>query len=221
MDGVRWLSCEDPRKLLEWLRGNATDRKLRLFVCAFWRAWWRPEPGCSRDDLDAGVLPLLEYAEQWAQHGLRPDASIGLLGFGWHPLVAQHACDAANWTIRGTAGFKSRLDCRRNDPIEREKAAELQVMLLRDFFGNPFRPPPAIDGSLLSWHGGTVAKLAESIYAERNLPDGTLDNGRLAVLADALEEAGLDNSDVLHHLREQGREHYRGCWVLDHLLGKS
>jgi hypothetical protein len=40
------------------------------------------------------------------------------------------------------------------------------------------------------------------------------------VLADALEDAGCTNSDILYHLRCPG-PHVRGCWALDLLLGKS
>ena len=47
-----------------------------------------------------------------------------------------------------------------------------------------------------------------------------LDPDRLAVLADALEEAGCDNADLLSHLRGPG-PHVRGCWALDLLLGKE
>src|SRR3712207_6387854 len=103
MDEARWLSCDDPRKLVEWLRGKTADRKLRLFACAFWRLWWnvtalRQEHGeADREDIGE----LLEYAEQWAERGQRPDMTFPS-GFGWHPLVAKHACDAANWTIRET-----------------------------------------------------------------------------------------------------------------------
>ena len=50
--------------------------------------------------------------------------------------------------------------------------------------------------------------------------DGPLDSDRLAVLADALEEAGCENEDILQHLRGPG-PHVRGCWVVDLVLGKS
>jgi hypothetical protein len=66
-----------------------------------------------------------------------------------------------------------------------------------------------------------VVKLATSIYMEREMPSGTLDAGRLAVLADALEEAGLADQEVLGHLREQGGVHVRGCWCVDLLLNKA
>ncbi|MCI0456355.1 MAG: hypothetical protein L0Z62_05185 [Gemmataceae bacterium] len=91
--------------------------------------------------------------------------------------------------------------------------------LLRDLFGNPFRPV-AVDPSWLTWYGGTVLRLAQATYHERHLPEGTLDSPRLAVLADALEEAGCTDADILGHLRGPG-PHVRGCWVIDLLLGKN
>jgi hypothetical protein len=65
-----------------------------------------------------------------------------------------------------------------------------------------------------------VVRLAESAYDERQLPAGTLDNGLLAVLADALEEAGATDAALLGHLRGGG-EHWRGCWAVDAVLGKT
>ena len=65
-----------------------------------------------------------------------------------------------------------------------------------------------------------MLSLAQAAYDNRNLPAGTLEYARLLVLADALEEAGCDNADILNHLREPG-EHVRGCWCVDLLLVKS
>ena len=73
---------------------------------------------------------------------------------------------------------------------------------------------------LLAWNDAVVVRLAQSAYEERHLPAGTLDNGRLAVLADALEEAGCTDADILDHLRGPG-PHVRGCWPVDLCLGKS
>ena len=43
----------------------------------------------------------------------------------------------------------------------------------------------------------------------------------MPVLADALEDAGCDNQDMVRHCREQGSVHTPGCWVLDLLLQKA
>jgi hypothetical protein len=87
-------------------------------------------------------------------------------------------------------------------------------------FGDSFRPPGAPGPAWLRWNGGTVARLAEVAYEERSLPEGTLDPARLAVLADALEDAGCIDDAILGHLRGPGA-HVRGCYVLDALLGKG
>jgi hypothetical protein len=66
----------------------------------------------------------------------------------------------------------------------------------------------------------TVNRLAEAAYEERSLPEGTLDAARLAILADALEDAGCTDTDILGHLREPG-PHVRGCWAVDRVLAKE
>jgi hypothetical protein len=71
-----------------------------------------------------------------------------------------------------------------------------------------------------AWNDSTVVRLAQAAYEERHLPAGTLDTGRLAVFADALEEAGCMDADILGHLRGPG-PHVRGCWAVDLCLGKS
>jgi hypothetical protein len=101
------------------------------------------------------------------------------------------------------------------DPAE----LAMQASFLRDIFGNPFRPV-SLAHSVLAWNDATVVRLAQAAYDEREMPEGTLDNGRLAVLADALEEAGCMDPDILSHCRSGG-EHVRGCWVVDFVLGKS
>ena len=83
--------------------------------------------------------------------------------------------------------------------------------VLRCIFGNPFRPSilrcSRCDGD------GIVYKLALHAY-EAHAWD------RLPILADALEEAGCDDVDVLAHLRGPG-PHARGCWALDLVLGRE
>ncbi len=95
-----------------------------------------------------------------------------------------------------------------------------QAKLLRDVVANPFRPASIVDPAWLAWRGGVVRELARAAYEGRLLPEGTLEPARLAVLADALEEAGCDYAELLGHLRGPG-VHVRGCHALDLLLGKA
>jgi hypothetical protein len=81
--------------------------------------------------------------------------------------------------------------------------------ILRCIFGNPFRPVTFAP----SWCSETAVALASAIHVERAFD-------RLPILADALEEAGCDDADVLNHCRGPG-PHVRGCWVVDGVLGKS
>src|SRR5262249_21623387 len=70
------------------------------------------------------------------------------------------------------------------------------LTILRCTFGNPFRPVTLNAASQTP----TVLALAQAAYENRILPAGTLEPARLAVLADALEEAGCNNHDILNHL---------------------
>ncbi len=82
-------------------------------------------------------------------------------------------------------------------------------MLLRDLC-NPFRSV-TLDPS---WLTPNVLALARVLYEDRRFED-------LPVLADALEEAGCTNQELLRHLREQGQAHVRGCWCIDQVRGKE
>ena len=77
-------------------------------------------------------------------------------------------------------------------------------------FGNPFRHE-ALDRT---WLTSTVIALAACIDSERAFD-------RMPILADALQDAGCDNVVLLAHCRDTKRQHVRGCWVVDLLLGKS
>ena len=70
-----------------------------------------------------------------------------------------------------------------------------------------------VDQCWLRWNDATVVRLAQRIYYERRFAD-------LPILADALEEAGCTNADILDHCRRPG-PHVRGCWVVDLVLGKD
>jgi hypothetical protein len=94
-----------------------------------------------------------------------------------------------------------------------------QCRLVREVVGDPLQPAE-VHPSWLAWNGGIVRSLAVSAYEDRPFPGGHLNPARLAILADALEEAGCTDAAVLGHLRGPG-PHARGCWVLDKLLARE
>jgi hypothetical protein len=84
-----------------------------------------------------------------------------------------------------------------------------QCSVLRELFGNPFRPVSFVP----TWRAPTVVALAQGMYDDRRFDD-------MPLLADALEEAGCTEEAILKHCREPG-EHVRGCWVVDLILDKN
>ena len=213
MTEAEWLTCTDPAPMLEFLRGKASDRKLRLFAVACCRqAWQRLPGGESRFAVelaegaadDPSLIEDLPYApaydRRWVLHKLGVVSEPGDLAvFAAYGTTYSDGGDAASRAVECGIGH---------------------CALLRDIFGPlPFWPVSS-DPTWLAWHGGAIPKLARSVYDERELPSGHLDPARLAVLADMLEEAGCSNAEVLGHLRGPG-PHVLGCHVLDAVLGKS
>jgi hypothetical protein len=228
MTEQEWLVATNPRKMLAYLKSRASDRKVRLFACACCRRVWSHV-------LPPSVQELVEVAEQYAEGavdaaGLSAALQATIDG-GEQELFWGQASFAACWAANEQRSFVERVSSQLAREIARHeanarsgnrwKAAKdlqlaAQARLVRDLFGNPFYPV-ALDPA---WLTPTVTDLATVAYNERALPSGELEVARLAVLADALEEAGCTNGDILSHLRSPGR-HVRGCWAVDLLLGKE
>jgi hypothetical protein len=115
--------------------------------------------------------------------------------------------------ISGVGSFGSRRQASQS-ALDAERLAQCE--LLRDVFGDLRRR--ASRGPL--WLTPSVTSLAQAAYEERALPSGELEPARLAILADALEEATCSDDALLAHLRGPG-PHVRGCWAVDLVLGRS
>jgi hypothetical protein len=201
---AEWLAATDPYGMLEFLYGRSSERKLRLFAVAGVRRLWSllTDLG-SREAAEAAVC----YAD-------------GTIGQRELERAAARALNPVGTTADQFARHVVLVSlCRALLEAAHRVHPDAGVSILRDLFGNPFRPTPVVDPAWLAWQGGTVRELAQVAYEERRLPEGTLDPGRLAVLADALEDAGCADADLLGHLRGPGH-HVRGCWAVDLLLGK-
>jgi hypothetical protein len=243
MTEAEWLGCEDPRKMLEFLRGTVSERKLRLFACACFRRLWHllevdaarwlvelseayADGEVSAAELQAANDPAASADFDDRFHGrAEPRLSIragnAILALKW---LASPTFDtgAASSVAVFTSKDPARDYFREPDweghpagvPPSATERAE-QATLLRDIVRNPFRPLPVVPASVLSWNDGCVVKLATAVYEGREFTPE-----RMGVLADALEDAGLKDEEVLRHCRQEG-VHVRGCWVVDLLLGKS
>jgi hypothetical protein len=102
------------------------------------------------------------------------------------------------------------LDPPRENRIQDEQRAQTHV--LRELFGNPFRPV-VVDPVCLTWNNGAVVAVATAVYEDQ---DYTL----LPILLDALDDSGGEDAALLEHLRRPN-DHVRGCWAIDAILGKS
>ncbi|HEY7330945.1 MAG TPA: hypothetical protein VH592_25125 [Gemmataceae bacterium] len=261
-----WLACADPQKMLEFLRGKASERKLRLSGCACCRRIWlllvdqRSRTGVEfaewfadgeiddedrrqasnaayRAWEDASAVPddpgeppdkvLYGSSRLWrkkpyeddsvARRYLSPHRGIAVFHAAYAVVMATVAAVERVISDSQEAVWFASEQNQRFAVAAEERA---QANLLRYVFGPlPFRPV-TINPTWLTWNDCTVVKMAQSIYQDRNLPAGTLDPARLHVLADALEEAGCTNQDILGHCRSGG-EHVRGCWAVDLLLSKE
>ncbi|WP_232069842.1 hypothetical protein [Gemmata massiliana] len=117
--------------------------------------------------------------------------------------------DVVEAALSSGSGYASRDEERAASESARKAEEIKQAHFLRDVVGNPFRPV-TFDSS---WLTSTVSALAAGIYTESAFD-------RLPILADALQDAGCDNEDILTHFRSDG-PHVKGCWALDLVLGKA
>jgi hypothetical protein len=218
MTEAEWLACTDPAPMLEFLRAQRTtsERKLRLFAAACCRRVWDWLGEKSRRAVDV----LERYVDGLASTDELRRAAGGaqedwLEDFGHHhPSNAVYfavqvqeatAHHAALWAAAEVA------EAVRIEAGQQGMTAErvAQCDLLREVFHGPCRPV-YVRGS---WRTGTVLSLASTIYSERKFRE-------LPVLADALEDVGCEETDILNHCRSTAG-HVPGCWVLDVLTGRS
>lgn len=210
---ANWDNSTDLDAMLHLLHRG---RKLQLFACACCRRIWQWLPDdqsrtavelCEHNaDAKARSRVTIQASRQatWTNYLTTPAAVLAgnfaieaLIDKRWASVPGMCASAASNGSIDGDA------------TVARVAEQMMQCHLLRDIFGNPFRPVH-LDPV---WNGGVTVNLARTIYDERRFED-------LPILGDALEDAGCDNTDILSHCRGPG-PHVRGCWVIDLLLAKA
>jgi hypothetical protein len=210
-----WETTHFPIPLLGFLADNRsiTPRKARLFACAACRM---ARGKSHRPDLTECV----EAAEQFADGretpvGLRiahitarnfceqePDNLLAQLAF--------HATESDIHVVTIAVLLFDRFQHRDMNSLHLTTTDVNRIIadLIRELFplhDEPFDP---------NWRTAAILDMAGQLDDMRN-------DTALPVLADALEEAGCNNKDLLAHCRDPQAKHVRGCWAVDLVLGKT
>jgi hypothetical protein len=222
---AEWLACDDAETGLHFVRSRASWRKLRLFMVGCCRRVW---PAITEESHRRAVEVAERFADGRAAEAEREAAFQALsrsaplwLGSGQSLARAPLACrlcvgakagDNAPLVSLLTAGVAASAaspdepDCWKEGT--RQELTE-QAGLVRCIFGNPFRPVKFDP----HWRTDTAVSLARQMYESRDFT-------AIPILADAIQDAGCGNADVLDHCRNPG-PHVRGCWVVDLVLEKA
>jgi len=229
-----WRTCRDPVPMLHALRGVATERRLRLWVVACCRrahdwpqrlrwGWARLSRARRAPEAAEGYADGLVPGE--ALEEVRRDALAAFHGqafpYNAPACAAFHAAGGPRdfcW-LSCLLAVKHAADAALCWGASQQDESAAQADLLREVFGPyPFRPV-GHDPRWLDRDGGLVPRLAEAVLSRRPTL-GPLDRAALLVLADAAEEAGCIDTDLLGHLRGPG-PHVAGCWAVDPLAGRE
>jgi hypothetical protein len=213
-----WLTAEYTSNMIRFLGDRITARKSDLLAAACFRRIWH----LVKTERGKNAVAILEQfadgnatdeelatarAAAWEStieipnpQGHRLPEHLALGAIALHDDLRDKlmtAAEATDWVKPGTPDAVS------------EPEAKSQCTLIRDIFGNPFRPVAFAP----TWRTEAVVALARGMYESR-------DFAAMPVLADALDDAGCGGADILAHCRGPG-PHVRGCWVVDLVLGKS
>jgi hypothetical protein len=235
----QWAASTNPIRLLKCLAGKMSARKQRLLCVACCHRVWsllvhkqcRKAVGMAERYADGKVTEddlSSEYTCCEDVHCLACNAwqDVGTEEEKHNPFARlsnedKHAAREATEAVSGTvdpclgdkdyeeAGVEGVVTLVVSATRGKITKAVAEAALIRDIFGNPFRPV-ALDPT---WLTSDVLALARGIYAKKAFD-------RMPILADALQDAGCTNEDVLSHCRDTQLTHVRGCWVVDLLLEK-
>jgi hypothetical protein len=237
-----WHLVPDPQVLdhFGWQDERLSQRKRFLFMAAVGRhiAALMTEPECVRvveacEEFAEGVIDVDAFSDL---HAIGQDAcwrssapAIGraandyvcrILDDFKHNECIYFALDTLAYVAATEAGvLKPSATYREAEAVWQhplflagKQAAERTFLgYMHDVFGPDPYEPLKFDPS---WRTDTVESIARSMYASR-------DFSGMPVLADALQESGCENPDILRHCRDPHASHVRGCWVVDLVLGKK
>jgi hypothetical protein len=241
MTESEWLVTTDPEPMLEFLRGKASNRKLRLFALACCRRVW--------DWLGERSRRAIEMMERYLE-GRASDEELLLVMDGaredWLDEFGTHHPSTAAYCATDMS-YSDAYHAATGAAAEVLEAVRCEAMVRKTISlrGWPPAPDPSEEVPAACRGAGEDARMleqAEQCHLLRDIFHGprrpvylrghwrsevVLRLARMIQeerafesmpeLADALEGAGCDEAEILGHLRQSG-EHVCGCWVVDALL---
>lgn len=228
MDEAAWLTSNDPAAMLHHIRDRISDRQARLFSVACADLFGLSAGHYGGDG--ERIADPAGKAGEWCRQ-----SPGGPSGRFTRPAVAALLREIVGNPFRPvTLPWGLCVHC--GEPMaQRVVGAHVAgpcPWLTADVLAVAQAAYAERLGSKCAACGGKGNVRKAEIYASRwdreecdacrgagRIDDGALDPVRLAVLADALEEAGA-SGEILAHLRSPA-VHVRGCFAVDLVLGKS
>jgi hypothetical protein len=222
MTEVEWMACEDPDFMICACRKRLSNRKLRLFAVGCCRRVWsrlatnRQKKAVELAEKFADRLITREQFRRSRRAALVSESG-GLAAEVVNYALHNDAVNAARYTAGNASALSIQVERGLNavelflryPGISEHNERRAQASLLRCIASPRYQLPPIKP----AWRTSDVLAVAGGIYEDRAFE-------RMPILADALQDAGCDNEEVLAHCREPN-PHARGCWVVDLLLGKQ
>lgn len=213
---IEWDRYQNPRPILKLIEGSVSDRKLRLFACACARA--NPlvvnNPACLSALLAAEDMADSIWNEsEMKAHRKNVWAEFDIHKKGGHrPNTEYHLLSASDslWKDAFAAAYYGSFDATfapevaSNEGVLVEET-QFQCQILRDicepFDASRFRAPSA-----------TLANFAQFIYCNHRFD-------LMSQLGEMIEQESLGAELASHCFGSP--HHFKGCWVVDWLLGKA
>jgi hypothetical protein len=200
------LKDGEPLRMADYAR-RATLRHLRLHACACMRL--NPPKRPKKE-----LFWLLEVSERYADGEIQAD-ELETTRSSWpKQRLPRGWRNNFDWAFMSDGGLQASWDgsIYQNRTI-RPDESDYKLALPRYRVFEELIGPDPLPVFAPEWRTDTALALAKQMYDAREF-------SAMPILADALQDAGCDNEELLSHCRVGGR-HVRGCWVIDLVLGKA